>query len=546
MAASIPIAVELGAGCAPLARAQRLDVFRERLGGEVDDMLARLGIAGQAAVTVNESGSRRAVRVRVHGTLRPYPAGLARRLWRVIAPDDLLALAEEPGPAGAPADAWFAEYVAGLAAGSERPDWTLALELVQRVVRDALWERAGCLVGLEQAEAFLRGASLAEDSAIDTGAMRAVLRGLADLAVPVVARDRLVLTVERCARKRLSLEETFEEALAATRPKRIEILADPGYLEALAGGEGPPQTVALERELLLGCGVRLPPVELVPTTKLRPGMVAVRVNGRSNPFAVDAGPPSFDALMPRLVDEIGARAHLLLDVQEAEIRVGQLQELFPSLAEALIRRLSLGDLTRILRELLREGVSIHDLKTISELLLEFDTVPADPQQHVVLDERLPLAYRPGRGRPDWRSRLEFVRRGLAYQLSAACSHGERIDAIVVDPALASGAAARLNGDPGRLGEAEQEAVRESLWTQLERLRAAGSRPVVYTASGGRAAIRELLAPEFPALAVLAAAEVRRGIAVQEVGRIGLPGSVSEEAARARRSAAPRATPRARS
>ena len=45
MAASIPIAVELGAGCAPLARAERLDVFRERLRGEVDDMLARLGIA---------------------------------------------------------------------------------------------------------------------------------------------------------------------------------------------------------------------------------------------------------------------------------------------------------------------------------------------------------------------------------------------------------------------------------------------------------------------------------------------------------------------
>jgi hypothetical protein len=545
MAASIPIAVELGAGCAPLARAQRLDVFRERLGGEVDDMLARLGIAGQAALTVDESDSRRAVRVRIHGSLRPYPAGLARRLWRVIAPDDLLGLAEEVDPSGAP-DAWFSDYVAGLAEGSEPPDWTLALELVQRVVRDALWERAGCLVGPDQAEAFLRGASLAEDSAIDTGAMLAVLRGLADLAVPVVARDRLVLTVERCARRGLSLEDTFEEALAATRPKRVEILADPGYLAALASGEGPQQIVALERELLLGRGVRLPAVELVPTTKLRPGMVAVRVNGRSSPFPVDADPPSFDALMPRLVDEIGRRAHLLLDVQEAEIRVGQLQELFPSLAEALIRRLSLADLTRILRELLREGVSIHDLKTISELLLEFDTVPADPQQYVVLDERLPLAYRPGRGRPDWRSRLEFVRRGLAYQLSAACSRGGRIDAIVVDPALASGAAARLNGGPGGLGEAEQEAVRDALCAQLERLWAAGSRPVVYTACGGRAAIRELLAPEFPALAVLAAAEVRRGIAVQEVGRIGLPGSVSEEAAHARSVAAPRAAPRTRS
>lgn len=544
MAGSIPIVVELGAGCAPLARAPRLEVFSERLGGEVDDMLARLGLAGRAAVAVGESESRRAVRVRVHGTLRPYPAGLLQRLWRVIAPDELLELAED-APAGAPADAWFSEYVTRVAGNSEAPDWTLALEVVQRVVRDALWERAGCLVGEDQADAFLRGASLAEDSAIDPAVMLVVLRGLADLAVPVVARDRLVLTLERCARKGLSLEDTFEEALVAMRPKRIEILADPDYLGTLTGGKrldagAKAAFLSLERELLVGRGVRLPAVELVPTAKLRHGMVAVRVNGRSSPFAVDTDPPGFDSLMPKLIEEICRRAHFLLDVQEAEIRVGQLQELFPSLAEALIRRLSLGDLTRILRELLREGASTHDLKTIAELLLDFETVPADPQQYVVLDERLPLAYRPGRGRPDWRSRLEFVRRGLAYQLSAAYSRGGRIDAIVVDPALASGAAARLNGGPGGLGEADQEAVRDALWTQVERLGAAGSRPVVYTASGGRAAIRELLAPEFPALPVLAAAEIRRGIAVHEVGRIGLPGSVTE-AARAAPVTNPRTT-----
>ena len=535
---SIPIAVELGAGCALLAGVPRLEVFRECLAGEVDDMLARLGLAGRAAVTVQESDSRRAVRIRVHGARQPYPAGLLQRLWRVIAPDQLLALAEDARPAGAPADAWFSAYVADVAEGSDRPDWTLAFELVQRVVREALWERAGCLVGVEQAEAFVRGATPVADPPIESRAMLGALRGLVDLAVPVVARDRLIETVGRCARQGLSPDDTFEEALAAMRPKRIEILADGGSLAALVGGERLRQPLpvhdervdadvraaflALEQRLLLGRGVRLPVLELVPTAKLRPGMAAVRVNGRASPFALDGDALALEELMPRLVEEIGRRAHLLLDVEEVQCRVGQLQELFPSLVEALIGRLSLADLTRILRALLREGLSIHDLKTVCELLLEFDTIPADPQRYAVFDERLPLADRPGRGE-DWRSRLEFVRRGLAHQLSAAYSRAGRLDAIVVDPALASGGATgRGNGDAG-LDEAEQEALRDALGTLLDRVRGAGCFPVVYTASGGRPEISRLLAPEFPGLPVLAAAEVRRGIDVHEVGRIRLSG-----------------------
>jgi len=525
---TVPIAIELGAGCAPLARLQRLEVFVDRLAGEVDDMLARLGLPGRAVVSVVESESNRAVRIRVRGVLQPYPAGQLRRMWHVLAPVDLHELAEEEG---AHADAWFSGYVAGLADASEHPDWTLAFELVQRVVRETLWERAGSLVGLDQADALLRGATLAAEPRIEPSTMFEVLRGLVDLAVPVVARDRLLRTLERCAREGLSLDDTFEEALAALRPKRIEVLADAETLGALTGGgrlrgstsvhdpRVEPATraafLALEQTLLLGRGVRLPGLELVPSTKLRAGMAAVRVNGRSSAFALDDRRPALEALMPRLAEELGRRAHLLVDVQETGCRLGQLQELFPSLVEALIARLSLADLTRILRGLLREDLSIHDLKTICELLLEFDTVPADPQRYVVLDDRLPLAYRQGRGREDWRARLEFVRRGLAYQLSAAHSRGGRLDAIVVEPAAASG------GDDG-LGEAEQEALRDAVWSQLDLLRGVSTRPVVYAAGGGRWAIRELLAPEFPALPVLAAAEVRHGIEVREIGRIRLP------------------------
>ena len=540
---SIPIEVELGAGCAALIRAQRLEVFRERLAGEVDDMLARLGLAGRATVAVTESSSRRAVRIRVRGRLQPYPAGLPQRLWRMIAPAELLDLPEEREHAdGGPADGWFSEYVAGLAEDSDAPDLTLAFELVQRVVREALWERAGCLVGVEQADAFLRGATLPAEPPIDSRAMVDVLCGLADLAIPVHARDRLIRTVERCTRQALSREDTFEEALAALRPKRIEILADGGSLQELVRGEPLRQPLsvhdervensardaflALEKELLLGRGVQVPAMELVPSWKLRPGMTAVRINGHSSPLPLGAGRLTLEGLMPTLADELRRRAHLLLDVQEVACRVGQLQEMFPALVEALIGRLSLPDLTRILRELLREGVSIHDLKTVFGLLLEFDTVPADPQRYVVLDERLPLANRAGRGREDWRSRLEFVRRGLAYQLSAAHSRGGRLDAIVIDPAPTSGDPPGRGGGGEALGEAEQEAVRDALWTQLERVGGAASRPVVYTAGGARSAIRELLAPEYPGLPVLAAAEVRRGIEVHELARLRLPGAAS--------------------
>jgi type III secretory pathway component EscV len=370
-----------------------------------------------------------------------------------------------------------------------------------------------------------------------------------------------------------------EEAFVRLRPPRIELRAHPVYLRTIVAGdplEEPLSVYAervdggfrdglrsLERELLVELGLRLPDLECVPRRSLPAGMIVIRINDRSGPptmgvssdevlvrapvdalsaaniRARPAANPAVDGHLSvaasaerqrlerlglacwsfpevlglTLAGEIRRRAYLLLDMEEVEYQLGQLEEVFPGLVEAALTRISLGDLTRILRGLLREGVSIRDLKTILERLVQYDSVPADPHGYLVLDERLPLADRSAGA--DWRHRLEFVRSGLRSQLSERYARGrDRLDVYRVNPRLE-----RLA--KGERDEELQEAARDALWAHAARFAGAPHPPVIYTTNGARAAVRELLAPEFPDLPVVSAAELRRDIAVHPLGEIGV-------------------------
>ncbi len=72
---ALPITVEFGAALGALADTARARAFASRLAGDTAILLERLGLTGEPAIAVRRTASPRALRVRVHGALQPYPPG---------------------------------------------------------------------------------------------------------------------------------------------------------------------------------------------------------------------------------------------------------------------------------------------------------------------------------------------------------------------------------------------------------------------------------------------------------------------------------------
>jgi hypothetical protein len=193
---------------------------------------------------------------------------------------------------------------------------------------------------------------------------------------------------------------------------------------------------------------------------------------------------------------------------------------YPALVDAVLARYTLGDLTRILRAMISEGLSIHNLPSILERLLEYDTVSSDPAA-VVLDDRLPLV--PGTT-DGWQATYASLRRGLRSYISHRFTWGgNTVVAYLLEPELEARLATgiqRTHGIPAHpLPDEEAEAFRDAVWQELSSAGNAPAGPVVLTTEGVRASVRRLLEAELPDLPVLSYAELRPDVNVQPLARI---------------------------
>ena len=162
----------------------------------------------------------------------------------------------------------------------------------------------------------------------------------------------------------------------------------------------------------------------------------------------------------------------------------------PKLVDDLVPNLlSMGDVLKVVRNLLREGVSIRDLRTILEALIE-----AAPQTK------------------DTEQLTEMVRQRLARQISAQFKGPDGIiSALVLDPVveemfrrslreLAQGTGGALDPDDmRRLGQAVEASV--------GRQRAAGRVPVLVTSPDLRRYVRAFAERRCPSLSVLSFREI---------------------------------------
>jgi type III secretion protein V len=119
---------------------------------------------------------------------------------------------------------------------------------------------------------------------------------------------------------------------------------------------------------------------------------------------------------------------------------------------------------------------------------------------------------------NWANLREFVRGGLKYYISHKYAGSQnRLLALRTDSRLEAWTATMATDGGAMSGDIKlSEALRDTVWTLIGEVASATMRPVILTASSALAAIREILAPEFPDVPVVANSELRPDIDVEPI------------------------------
>jgi len=505
------------------ARRQRRALEREsQLYGAMDGALKFVkgdAIAGVAIVLVNVVGGLAA------GALRGMPLAAAARRYGLLAIGDGL-VSQIP--------ALLLAVAAGVAvtrvASEEEEGASLGGEIGRQLGAEprALWAVAALLGGLALAPGLPAFPFL-------------LLGGVAGAAARVLSRRAGRAARPAGADAGPGADTGAPDALAPA-PIVLELAGD---LLELARGDGArfvrEALPALREELWADLGVRLPAVS-VRGAPLPPGGWRVLVDeapaasGRAPvgravtlappeevalvgiPWAAEADPVTGErlavvaaehaqraaALAPVLgpLDRVAAgtgaalrrHAHRLVGVQEVQALLDALEREAPALVREVARQIAPPLLAEVLRRLLEEEVSIRPVRTILEAVLE--------------------AGGATRGAA---ALGEACRRALSRHIAHHCASTGPLEALLLDPAAEAAVRDALEGELAAL-DPEWAGL---LLGGLEAALGASPRPaVLLTAAEVRRAVRNLVAPRFPRLAVVSYDELPPELPVRPVGHVG--------------------------
>jgi flagellar biosynthesis protein FlhA len=205
-------------------------------------------------------------------------------------------------------------------------------------------------------------------------------------------------------------------------------------------------------------------------------------------------------LSAHLTEVIKHNAHELLSRNETKRLIDRLNDSYPKLAEELIPKLlSLGEVHKVLQQLLREQVSIRDLGTILETLIDAALINKNP---IALVE----AVRRTQGRAliqpllDDKGELKIVT--LDTAIEDECQRGSNLpqNQTVSTPQQVAMARRVLEGLSHDFGNGINKAP-----------------PVLLCSSPGRYYLRRLLEPFIPKIVVISPGEIPPLTRVQSVG-----------------------------
>jgi flagellar biosynthesis protein FlhA len=205
-------------------------------------------------------------------------------------------------------------------------------------------------------------------------------------------------------------------------------------------------------------------------------------------------------LATHLAEVVKQHAHELLSRQEVKRLLDRLAESHPKLVEELVPKiLSLGEVQKVLQQLLREQVSIRDLPTILEALLDLSPGTKNP---VLLVET---------GR-------QALSRALVRPL---LSDTGALRVVTLDQTLEDELGRAFGGPavPPSAGALQPPFARRVLdgMRRLAGEQVAVASPVVLCSSPARYHLKRLLEPFLPKVVVLSPLEVPPVVEVQSVG-----------------------------
>jgi flagellar biosynthesis protein FlhA len=205
-------------------------------------------------------------------------------------------------------------------------------------------------------------------------------------------------------------------------------------------------------------------------------------------------------LATHLAEIVRQFAYELLTRQETKRLLDALSESQPKLVEELVPRvLSLGEVQKVLQQLLRENVSIRDLGTILEVLLDTAAVNKAPINLV-----------------------EAVRQRLGRSLvQPLLSENKRLKVVALDPTIEQ--ELQHTFEPQSSAQRSSGATVTSLQRILEGIRksigerAMQSSVTLLCSSPARFHLRRLLEPFLPRIVVLSPTEIPPTVTVQTLG-----------------------------
>ncbi len=207
-------------------------------------------------------------------------------------------------------------------------------------------------------------------------------------------------------------------------------------------------------------------------------------------------------LVAHLSELIKQHAHELLSRGETKRLVDRLNDSHPKLVEELIPKLlTLGELQKVLQQLLREQVSIRDMGSILESLVEAAAVNKHPVSLV-------------------EAARQSLGRALVFPL---LSDGGELKVVTLDNAIEEECARAGNLLPGQITSSALQVsvarrVLDSLRTNFGE-DVGGAPPVLLCSSPGRFYLRRLLEPFLPKVVVISPTEIPSVTPVRTLGMV---------------------------
>jgi flagellar biosynthesis protein FlhA len=277
------------------------------------------------------------------------------------------------------------------------------------------------------------------------------------------------------------------------------------YVISLRGVEIARWEMLEDRVLAISSDLNPPPLAGTPTHEPAFGVAALWIAPTLESQALASGYAVVDqtsVLSTHLAEVIRQHAYELLTRQETKRLLDRLGDSHPKLVEELVpKTLALGEVQKVLQQLLREQVSIRDLATILEALLDAAAASKHP---VLLVEAARQALGRALVRPllsdDGNLRVLTLDHGIEEELSRAFA-----------------AQAAPAGNAG-LQPSFVRRVLDSL-RQLAGEQVAQTSPILLCPTPARFHLRRLLEPFLPKVVVLSPLEIPPMVPVQSLGTV---------------------------